>query len=235
MTDDRTRRRALLEPIHVVLPMRTASGGKARLGAALDAEERLELVLGMLLHTLAVLGAWPVCRRVHLVSPDPVIDAATRLAGAEVSVHRQPHEGLNSGVRLGMDVALAEDAASLLVLPGDVPLLTVEALDELVLAADAGLVAASGGPLVAIAPADAGGGTNALLLHPPDAIGPAFGTDSFAAHLRAAESAGAAVQVVHDPVLGFDLDTPEDLERLDPVRLRELMELGRGAVDGVGV
>ena len=128
-----------------------------------------------------------------------------------------------------------EGARSLLVLPGDLPLLSVEALDELLMAADAGLVAAAGGPLVAIVPSDAGGGTNALLLRPPDVIAPAFGPGSFEAHLRAAAAAGAAVQVVSDPSLGFDLDTPDDLERLDPARLRELTALGRNTVDGVGV
>ena len=119
-------------------------------------------------------------------------------------------------------------------LPGDLPDLSVEALDELLMAADAGLAAAAGGPLVAIAPSDARNGTNALLLCPPDIIAPAFGPDSFEAHLRAAESAGAAVQVVSDAALGFDLDTPDDLERLDQARLGELTGLGRAAVDGVG-
>lgn len=235
MTDDRPIPETALEPIHVVLPMRTVSGGKARLGEALDAEEREELVLGMLLHTLSVLGEWPVCRRIHLVSPDPVLGAATRQAGVEVTVHRQDGEGLNEGIRLGVSAARVEDAASLLVLPGDLPHLSVEALDDLLIAADAGMAAAGGEPLVAIVPSDAGGGTNALLLRPPDAIGPAFGPGSFEAHLRGAEAAGAAVQVVSDPVLGFDLDTPADLERLDPERLRELTALGRGAVDGVRV
>jgi 2-phospho-L-lactate guanylyltransferase len=235
MTHDDAHPQTALEPVHVVLPLRTVSGGKARLGEALDAEEREELVLGLLLHTLAVLGAWPVCRRIHLVSPDPAVGAATLRAGVEASVHRQGSEGLNEGIRLGLAAARAEGASSLLVLPGDLPLLDVERLDELLLAADAGLVAASGGPLVAAVPSDAGGGTNALLLHPPGVIGPAFGPGSFEAHLRAAEAAGASVQVVSDPVLGFDLDTPDDLERLDPARLRELMALGRAAVDGVRV
>ena len=234
MITSHDRHDTALEPIHIVLPMRTVSGGKARLGGALDAEEREELVLGMLLHTLTVLGEWEVSRRIHLVSPDPVVDAATRQAGVDVSVHRQQGEGLNAGIRLGVSSARAEGAASLLVLPGDLPYLNIGALDELILAADAGMAAAAGGPLVAIAPSDARSGTNALLLRPPDVITPLFGADSFEAHLRAAESAAAAVQVVSDPVLGFDLDTPDDLERLDPARLRELMALGREAADGVG-
>ncbi len=234
MTADRPTRATELEPIHVVLPMRTVSGGKARLGEALDAEEREELVLGMLLHTLGVLAAWPVWRRIHLVSPDPALDAATRSVGIELSVHRQRGEGLNDGIRLGVSAAREEDAASLLVLPGDLPQLSVSALEELLTAADAGVVAAGGGPLVAVAPSDAGGGTNALLLRPPDVIAPAFGPGSFEAHLRAAEAAGAAVQVVSDPVLGFDLDTPDDLERIDPLQLRQLTELGRAAMDRVG-
>ena len=233
MTTPHPDRNTALEPIHIVLPMRTVSGGKARLGGALDAEEREELVLGMLLHTLSVLGEWQVCRRIHLVSPDPVVDAATRQTGVEVSVHRQDGEGLNEGIRLGISAARIEDATSLLVLPGDLPHLSVEALDGLIMAADAAMTAAAGGPLVAIAPSDARSGTNALLLRPPEVITPLFGTDSFEAHLRAAAAAGAAVQVVSDPVLGFDLDTPDDLERLDPARLRELTALGRAAADGV--
>ena len=218
-----------------MLPMRTVSGGKARLGEALDAEEREELVLGLLLSTLAVIADWPRCGRIHLVSPDPVLGAATTLAGADVVIHRQPGEGLNEGIVMGIAAAMVDGACSVLVLPGDLPYLSVAALDELVLAADAGLAAAGGGPLVAIAPSDARSGTNALLLRPPDVIEPLFGSDSFEAHLRAAEAADAAVQVVSDPALGFDLDTPEDLERLDPARLRELMAAGRRAVEGVGV
>jgi len=221
--------------LHVVLPMRTVSGGKARLGEALDAEEREELVLGLLLHTLAMLARWSTCRRVHLVSPDPMLDAVVGLAGLDLVVHRQPGEGLNEGIVLGIEAALSEGADCLLVLPGDLPHVSVEALEELVMAADASLAAVSGGPIVAIVPSDARNGTNALLLRPPGIIGPAFGADSFEAHLRAAETAGVAVQVVSGSGLGFDLDTPEDLERLDAARLRELMDLGRAAADGVGV
>jgi len=227
--------RRSLEPIHVVLPLRTVAGGKARLGEALDAEEREELVLGLLVETLAVLEAWPTCQRVHLVSPDQGVGALPiHDERAIVRVVGQPGEGLNEGLRLGIGAGVADGAASVLVLPADLPHLSVGALDELVLAADAALTVAAGGPLVAIAPSDARNGTNALLLHPPDVIAPAFGADSFEVHLRAAQAADAAVQVVAGSALGFDLDTPEDLERLDSARLRELMARGRAVAEGAG-
>jgi 2-phospho-L-lactate/phosphoenolpyruvate guanylyltransferase len=223
-----------LAPLHVLLPLRTLTGGKARLGEALDPEERVELVLGLLLHALDVVAAWGQAEAVHVVSPDATVASVMRAAGCAVSVHRQSGEGLNAGVAIGVAEAMARGAASLLVLPTDLPYLSGDALSELVVAADAGLAAAAGGPLVAIAPSDARGGTNALLLHPPDVIAPCFGNDSLEAHLRAAQEAGAAVQLVGLPDLGFDLDTPEDLERLDPGRLRELTGAGRRHADGVG-
>jgi 2-phospho-L-lactate/phosphoenolpyruvate guanylyltransferase len=215
-----------LAPLHALVPMRTLSGGKARLGLALDAEEREELVLGMLRHTLTVLTDWPVCAAVHLVSPDRTL---LRAAGPAVRTHLQIGEGLNEGIRQGRAAALAAGAATLLVLPGDLPHLEPDALDRLALAADATVAAARGGPVVVVAAADARAGTNALLMRPGDIIEPHFGAGSLEAHLRAAAAADAAVQVVTDPVLGFDLDTPDDLERVDPGRLRDLVTLGLDA------
>jgi 2-phospho-L-lactate guanylyltransferase (CobY/MobA/RfbA family) len=65
-----------------------------------------------------------------------------------------------------------------------------------------------------------------LLLAPPLIIEPHFGPESFEAHLRAAAGAQASVQIIDDPLLGFDLDTPDDLERLDLARRLELEQIG---------
>jgi 2-phospho-L-lactate guanylyltransferase len=231
-----------LAPIHVVLPLRSLSGGKARLGGAVDAEERETLILGMARRTVGVLLGWPGCERVVIVSPDRTLLAAVLPeSGADGTTPDdrlvtvvQDGEGLGAAIVAGRTRAIRDGAISLLVLPGDLPELSAASLDQLLDAADAGLAAANGGPLVAIAPAEARGGTNALLIHPPDAIDPAFGEASFEAHLRAAATAGAAVQVVRDEGLGFDLDTPDDLERLDPDRLLELMRLGQEREEPIG-
>lgn len=217
-----------LSRIHVVVPLRTLEGGKTRLGGALDAEEREELILGMLRRLLACLREWGGAAGVHVVSPDPAVLAVAAASGAStVAQPAEPATGLNEALVLGRAAALARGCTALLVLPADLPLVSAEAIGRLVEAADAALAAARGGPIVAITPADARRGTNALLLSPPGVIAPAFGDDSFEAHLRAAEAAGASLQVVVDPALGFDLDTPEDLERLGPEEIAALQALGR--------
>lgn len=220
--------RTTLEPLHAVVPLRTLAGGKARLGEALDAEEREELVLGMLTQTLAVLATWPPCVRVHVVTPDPTV--LRLVATPTVGTIAQVGEGLNEGITLGLRAARSEGARSVLVLPADLPLLELASLDRLMDAADAALAAGSGQPLVAIAPSDARDGTNGLLLFPIDVIAPSFGTRSFEAHVRAAAAAAATLQVVTDPGLGFDLDTPEDLEVLPPGLLGDLLHLGQAAL-----
>lgn len=212
-------------PLHVVVPLRSMAGGKARLGGALDAEEREELVLGMLRHTLLVLADWPPCARVHVVSPDARLLRLVRTSAVDAVL--QPGEGLNEGLALGRHTAVKAGARSLLILPADLPLLEAASLEQLLDAADAALAAGSGSPLVVIGPSDARNGTNALLLSPPGVIDFSFGSASFEAHVRAAAAVDATLQVVTDAGLGFDLDTPEDVEVLRPETLEALLRLGQ--------
>jgi 2-phospho-L-lactate/phosphoenolpyruvate guanylyltransferase len=209
-----------------VLPIRSRDAAKTRLGLALDPEERDVLVLGMLADTVRVLAEWPPCHRIHVVTSDyAVTDVIARRFGSMVTVG-DPGTGLNGAMTAGRDAAVAAGATAVLMLPADLPLLHATALNRLLDAADATLAAGNGRPIVVIAPADARTGTNALLLAPPTIISPHFGPDSFEAHLRAAHAADASVQVLDDPLLGFDLDTPDDLERLDLARRLELEQIG---------
>lgn len=223
-----------LSNLHAIVPARGSGVGKSRLGEALDAEERLTLVVGMLLHALNVLATWPACRGIHVVTSDPRISRLVRSSSSNAAVvpETQP-SGLNAALRDGRDNAVNAGASAVLYLPADLPHLSVEALDGLLEAADACLAAGSGQPLVVVAPADARLGTNALLVAPPATIDPHFGETSLEAHIRAAAGADASFQLVDDPALGFDLDTPDDLERLEVARLVELQTLGQVALDAV--
>lgn len=216
-----------LSALHVLIPLRGSGSGKSRLGEALDAEERETLVLGMLSRTLDVVASWAAARETYVVTEDRRTVECLGRARPRVRIVGQPIDaGLNFAVRAARDIARQSGATAVLILPADLPLVTVEALDALLEGADAALAAGDGRPVVAIASSDVRGGTNALLLTPVDVIEPQFGEHSLEAHLRAAEAVGASVQVVVDPALGFDLDTPEDLERLDVHHLLDLQRAG---------
>lgn len=214
--------------MHVVVPLRGTDSGKSRLGQALDAEERGVLVLGLLARTLDVLAAWPPAQRIYLVTGDAATGELARRAQPELVLINEPHDGgLNAALRVARDAAVGAGATAVLMLPTDLPLLDGAALDRLLDGADAALAAGKGHALVVVAPADARGGTNALLVTPPTLIEPCFGEASLEAHLRAAALADATVQLVLDPALGFDLDTPDDLERLDTDAVLELERHGQ--------
>lgn len=213
--------RADLSILHVLVPVRGRAAGKSRLGEMLDAEERETLILGLLERLLDTVAAWPAARRLHVVSADPTVRALARERGA--AALPDPLDGdLNAAIVAAREAAVARHATAVLILPADLPLITTASLDRLLDAADAALAAGNGRPLVVAAPSDARGGTNALLLSPPAVIEPTFGPGSLEAHVREARRADASVQLVIDPQLGFDLDTPEDLERVDPAVLLEL-------------
>jgi len=76
-------------------------------------------------------------------------------------------------------------------------------------------------------PSDARGGTNALFAQPSGRDRPAFGPASFEAHARARCRLAFDAPGRTHPDLGFDLDTPEDLEMLSPEDRDEPIEMGR--------
>ena len=191
-------------------------------------------MVGMLVQTLSALSAWPACAAVHVVTADPLVRRLVRNGDTgSQAIADEASDDLNEALLRGRDRAVTRGATAVLYLPADLPQLSTDALDGLLEAADAALAAGSGSPIVVVAPADARVGTNALLVAPPQTIDPVFGEASLEAHMRAAALADASVQLVHDAALGFDLDTPDDLERLDTIRLLEIQALGQAALDAL--
>lgn len=191
----------------VAVPVRALEGAKSRLGAVLDAEERHDLVEGLLRRTVAAALATPGVVEVVVVSPDPEALAVAQAAGARPLPQRS--RGLNPALQEARAAATGE---RLLLLPADLPGVTADDLARVLAAGDA-----AGSPSVVLVPDRHRRGTNALLLDPPDAIDPAFGGDSRAGHAWLAESADIGFTELPG-VLELDLDTPDDLLLAEALR-----------------
>lgn len=185
-----------------VVPVRALEGAKSRLGEALDAEERRDLVVDLLERTVRAATSTPRIGEVLVVSDDPGALALAIAAGARGL--RQHGSGLNAALAEARDDAVARGADSLLVLPGDLPRVDPPALEAVVAAADGPR------PVVVLVTDRHRRGTNALLVAPPHTIPFAFGGDSRAAHAALARAGGARYVELDGP-LSLDLDTPDDL------------------------
>ncbi len=202
-----------LDHVVAIVPVRGLESSKARLGEALDAEERQALVVRLLARTVEAAAATPGLAEIAVVSPDPSVLALAAAHGAAGVA--QDGGGLNEGLAEARAWAERAGADAILVIPGDLPAVTSVELARIIGGARALLdaQAASGAParaLVALVPDRAGSGTNLLLVTPPGAIPFRFGDGSRAAHLAGARAARAVYLELGGP-LELDLDTPDDL------------------------
>ncbi|HZG50021.1 MAG TPA: 2-phospho-L-lactate guanylyltransferase [Thermoleophilaceae bacterium] len=189
-----------------ILPVKSFAAAKQRLAEELQAELRHALARAMLADVLRALRGSSRIDELAVVSADPVAKVLAREQEARV-LHDDAQAGQSPAADVGIRHALAAGFERALLVPGDTPLLDAGELDELL----------AGSGAVAIVPDRHGAGTNALVLAPPDAIEPSFGPGSFERHLAAAERAALGHSVERVPTLMLDVDTPEDLARLEAV------------------
>jgi 2-phospho-L-lactate guanylyltransferase len=128
--------------------------------------------------------------------------------GAEVLLEPR-QEGQNVAAARGIARAVEGGAQAVLLLSSDLPLVTVDAVREVL--ASASRIEA---PVAVAVPAVGRGGTNALYLRPPGAITLHFGSDSLAKFRQEAENAGVNFAVHQSDAMALDLDEPGDLARL---------------------
>lgn len=193
-----------LHPLWALVAVRSGVG-KQRLAGVLDPAQRRTLVMAMAADVLSALAASPEVDGIAVTTADPDLAALGENLGARIIMERAGAGGLNAALADAAALLRAGGAQSLLILHGDVPSVTPADIAQLVAGHEAG---------VTIARAGNDGGTNALLLTPPDAISLHFGKDSCTAHLSAAATRGIAARVLAIPGLCYDIDEPEDLRQL---------------------
>jgi len=189
----------------VVVLVKDFEFAKQRLGPALDPHQRRALARRNASRAIRAAGAAE--HRLVVAGSDEAAALAAEL-GAEVLIEPR-QEGQNVAAQRGLARATENGADAVLLLSSDLPLVTKKSVRDLL--REASRLA----PPVAVAvPATGRGGTNALYLHPPRAIGLHFGVDSLAAFRREARGLGVRFEIHISPAMALDLDEPADLARL---------------------
>ncbi|HST04589.1 MAG TPA: 2-phospho-L-lactate guanylyltransferase [Chloroflexia bacterium] len=196
-----------------VIPVKGLNNAKSRLASVLSPQERGELVGEMLSHVLDALHTSGAIDNIAVINQ---LEGELTLPPF-VSVIRQTEQGLNQLLEQGRAWAEAGGADALLVLFADLPLLLPDDIVDMVRQSESTHT-------IVVAPDRHGSGTNALLTHPVGLAQFAFGPGSFEAHMALAEATGAQVSVFHSAGTELDIDTLDDLARLDAYRIENAMQ-----------
>lgn len=188
----------------VVVPIKDFDSAKQRLRPALGAKSRRALARRNARLAVAAAAAGD---HVLVVTGGDEVGELAATWGAEVLL--EPSEdGQNVAARRGIDHAVAQGAGAVLLLSSDLPLVTEDAVREMLHAASR-----FPSPVAVAAPAVGRGGTNALYLRPPSAIGLHFGDESLARFRADADQRGVKFVVFDSAALALDVDEPADLAR----------------------
>lgn len=190
----------------IIIPVNSPEDGKSRLKGVLSDGDRIELNWWLFTHTMEAVAPFIANTRIFVVSRSTAI--LSQAASRGFGTYCEPDEGvdLNAAIALTARMAAGASASEVMVLPVDLPLLISETLSGAIAAFDKSVD-------VDIVTDEHGSGTNLLMWRPIQSAQFRYGPDSADAHEAIAMTAGFRVQVRRDPILSFDLDTPEDLRR----------------------
>jgi 2-phospho-L-lactate guanylyltransferase len=190
-----------------IVPAKHFANAKQRLALAMGDGARRALADAMLGDMLAALRVARAIDAVLVVSSDPRAHMIAEQHRAR-AIEEPAERGVNRAVAEAVGVARRLGAGRVLCVPADCPLMETHELETLL------AQPRSSGRVVVIVPDRSRTGTNGLLLAPPDALQPRYGTDSFRRHADLARSAGTAAVVADVASLALDVDTPDDLAAL---------------------
>jgi 2-phospho-L-lactate guanylyltransferase len=186
-----------------ILPVKSPARAKARLGAGLSDVARRSIVAALIEDAFELCRATPFLRW-WVVSDDAQVRQRAGKLGLQTIA--DGGEGLNEALGIAIEAVTLAGARSALILSADIPLASPEDLRDLI---DTGAISD-----VVVVPSERDGGTNALLLSPPDLMQPHFGPGSLSAHMGTAEGLGLRCSLLPLPRIGLDIDTGEDVDAL---------------------
>ncbi len=187
----------------VIVPVKDLSKAKERLSSVLSQEDRTALAYAMLEDVLTAVQGSKLADRSFVVTMDRRAIEIALSYGIEV-IEETEQKGESHSVDYASRISIEKGAESVLVIPGDAPLITSEDIDSV-------LEKERETPCVILVPARDDFGTNAILRKPPDAIPSRFGDDSFRKHMDEAKERGIHCDTFRNSRIALDIDQPDDL------------------------
>jgi 2-phospho-L-lactate guanylyltransferase len=188
--------------------MKSLRDAKMRLAGALDADERYELALAMLVDVIEVCKDSACFDVIAVVSDDSEVFWQTREHGAKPLAEPKTLAGLNDSLTFGQRYLARRVAVSeLVVLPADIPAATPEDIRSVI-------EALGDRERACVVAPSRDNGTNALALRPPELLPMRYGRDSADRHAAAATDTGIEPVILRNERLAFDVDSADDLELL---------------------
>jgi 2-phospho-L-lactate/phosphoenolpyruvate guanylyltransferase len=188
----------------ILLPVKNLSQAKQRLASALDQAARTELARTMLTDVVEAIADY-AGDDVVLVSSDPFALELGGRYGYDL-IRDDSNASETDAIEMATGVCESHGIDSVLVLPGDIPLMDASEIRAIYDSAPA-----NGAVLV---PSRDKTGTNAVLRRPASIFPLRFGNDSFMPHLAAAIATDWPCVILSLPGIALDIDTPEDLRVL---------------------
>jgi len=189
-----------------VIPVKNLNEAKHRLESVLNPIQRRNLFAAMLEDVLATVMAVPEFEQVAVATICPTAAEIARRYGASVLSTVQDEGQTKAVARIA--TTLEENGIKhMLMLPGDVPLVTVEEIQTV-------LEVHGNAPTMTIVPARDEQGSNCIALSPPTAVPLRFGPNSYLPHLETARKMGLTLNTPKLAGIGLDIDTQDDLQEL---------------------
>lgn len=207
----------------ILIPVKDLSFANERLSSILTQEKRTALAYAMLEDVFDAVSQSKLADKKIIVTLDKKAKEMAIELGFDV-IEEEKQEGESSSVDEAIQVCKHMGAKSVLVIPGDAPLITEQDLDFI-------LDKEKDSPNVILVPSGDKLGTNAILRKPPDAIPSRFGHDSFRKHKEEADKKNIPYETYEIPNIALDIDEPKDfkylkIHGLHTKAFKELVRLG---------
>ncbi len=188
----------------LLIPIKNLEESKTSFSEEFSTEQRKNLTLSMLEDLLNV-GKKVKAVDTTVVTPDSGVEDFVE--NQDINVIMEPDVGWNRALDIAIGDSIDSCFDSVLILPGDVPLIKPEDVEEI-------LNLANGKRSVVITPSKENG-TNALFLHPPDVMELKFGGESFPEHVKEAQSRDIKPKIYRSENLERDIDDPTNLIKVE--------------------